>query len=235
VLLLLDSTSLWLPSPWHCCTASKASHHAACAGKGRGIFTTAAVAAGDLLLVAQPLALLYCEEGATPENEELADALAAAVAATTAAAAAPAASGSGGLALWQQHALLQLTAAGEGQDGAGAEQQQQQQQLLLQLLGDPADVAAAMQHVQPSSSSSSSSSEEADKQQQQQQQQQVVALAPVAGALPSADRVLQIVHANCTGEQVAYQHRPFMVTMIPVRPAVDCGGGVGTGSEFWRL
>jgi hypothetical protein len=156
-------------------------------------------------MVAQPLSLLYCEEGTTPENEELADALAAAVAATSTAAAqaASGSSSSGGLALWQQHALLQLKAAGEGQDGAGVEQQQ----LLLQLLGDPADLVTATGTAQGSSSSSSSSSnssssssEEAYKQQQQQQQQQqLVPLEPVADALPSADRVLQIVHANCTG------------------------------------
>jgi hypothetical protein len=169
------------------------------AGKGRGLFTSAAVASGDLLMVAQPLALLYCEEGTTPENEELADALAAAVAAastTAAQAASGSSSSSGGLALWQQHALLQLKAAGEGQDGAGAEQQQQ---LLLQLLGDSADVAAALK----ASSSSSSSGEEADK----QQQQQLAPLDPVAGALPSADRVLQIVHANCTGGRSVCQQR----------------------------
>eukprot|EP00775_Hariotina_reticulata_P013191 gene13191-13322_t len=47
-------------------------------GKGRGLFTTAAAAPGNLLLTAMPLALLYCEEGTTPEMEELADALAAA-------------------------------------------------------------------------------------------------------------------------------------------------------------
>jgi hypothetical protein len=142
-------------------------------------------------MVAQPLSLLYCEEGTTPENEELADALAAAVAATsTAAAQAASSSSSGGLALWQQHAMLQLQAAGEGQDGAGVEQQQ----LLLQLLGDPADVVKAAENAQ---GSSSSSSDEADK------QQLLVSLEPVAGPLPNADRVLQIVHANCTGGRSA--------------------------------
>ncbi|WIA18501.1 hypothetical protein OEZ85_009954 [Tetradesmus obliquus] len=168
-------------------------------GKGWGLFTTAAVAAGDLLLVAQPLALLYCEEGTTPENEELAEALAAAAAATAAAAGAQPASSSsssgssgGGLSLWQQHALLQLRATGEGPDTAAVDPQ-----LLQQLLGDPADVIAAPQIDQ---ASSNSSSEEASTQ-QQQQQQQVAPLPPASAALPGADRVLQIVHANCTGEE----------------------------------
>jgi hypothetical protein len=165
----------------------------ALAGKGRGIFTITAVAAGDLLLVAQPLALLYCEEGTTPENEELADALAAAVAATAAAAAqAPGSSSGEGLLLWQQHALLQLQAAGKGQDSAGLEQQQQ---LLLQLLGNPVDVAASLQTVP----TNNSSGEEASV------QQPLAPLPTIDAALPGADRVLQIVHANCIGE-TAYWH-----------------------------
>ncbi|KAF6262337.1 hypothetical protein COO60DRAFT_649132 [Scenedesmus sp. NREL 46B-D3] len=167
-------------------------------GKGRGVFTTAAVAAGDLLLVAQPLALLYCEEGTTPENEELADTLTAAVVATAAAAEAPSSSSSsssssGGLELWQQHALLQLRAAGEGQDGTAAEQHQQ---LLQQLLGDPSVVAAELRTAQASSSSSSSSAEAS-----KQQPQELAPLPPAPGALPSADKLLQVVHANCTGEE----------------------------------
>ncbi|KAI8466486.1 MAG: hypothetical protein J3K34DRAFT_524486 [Monoraphidium minutum] len=46
------------------------------AGKGRGLVTTAAVEEGALLMVAAPLGILYCEEGGTPENEDLADHLA---------------------------------------------------------------------------------------------------------------------------------------------------------------
>ncbi|KIZ01465.1 hypothetical protein MNEG_6495 [Monoraphidium neglectum] len=46
------------------------------AGAGRGLVTAAAVEEGELLMVAAPLGILYCPEGATPENEELADHLA---------------------------------------------------------------------------------------------------------------------------------------------------------------
>lgn len=37
---------------------------------------TSAVPPGQLLLVAAPLGILYCEEGTTPENEDLADLMA---------------------------------------------------------------------------------------------------------------------------------------------------------------
>ena len=46
-------------------------------GKGRGLSATTAAAPGDLLLTCEPLAILYCDEGSTPENEELADQMAA--------------------------------------------------------------------------------------------------------------------------------------------------------------
>jgi hypothetical protein len=181
-------------------TATATVWNLALAGKGRGVFTTAAVAAGDLLMVAQPLALQYCEEGTTPENEELAAALSAAVAATTTAAAAGAQSASSsssaaGLSLWQQHALLQLKPAGEGQDVAAVEQQ-----LLQQMLGDPADVLVASQTTANNSSSGSESNSESSGNEGSVQQQESAALPAVTATLPGADRVLQIVHANCTGK-----------------------------------
>lgn len=43
------------------------------AGQGRGVLATEAVQPGTLLLVAPPLSVLYCEEGTTPENEDLAE------------------------------------------------------------------------------------------------------------------------------------------------------------------
>ncbi len=43
------------------------------AGQGRGVFATEAVQPGTLLLVAPPLSVLYCDEGTTPENEDLAE------------------------------------------------------------------------------------------------------------------------------------------------------------------
>lgn len=103
------------------------------AGKGRGLFTTSAVSAGEVLLVGAPLVLLWSEEGTTPENEELAEHLVAAVAAT---AAAPGSSSSKGLSPWQQQALLQLRPPG-GQTGQQRHQQQQVLPDLRQLLGPP--------------------------------------------------------------------------------------------------
>jgi hypothetical protein len=144
------------------------------------------VQAGEVMLVSAPLALLYSEEGTTPENEELAEFLAAEVAATPAPAAAAAAGGSSkGLAPWQQHALLQMRGAGAGGAASKPQQQQQQQGLpdLRQLLGPPDEP------VQMHDSSSSSSEAGGGQQQQQQQVQQ----------LPSAEEVLQLVFANCTG------------------------------------
>jgi hypothetical protein len=141
-----------------------------CAGRGRGLFTTAAVAAGDVLLTGAPLALLYCEEGATPENEELAAHLAAL------AAAAVGGSSGGGLAPWQQRALLQLR-------GPGEQQQQQEQQVpdLQQLLGPPDERVWVDGQLQ--------AQQEEAKQQQQQQQQQ----------LSDAAQLTRLAFANCTG------------------------------------
>jgi hypothetical protein len=46
-------------------------------GRGRGLVASRQVAAGELLLVSLPLAVRFCEEGSTPENEELAEQMAA--------------------------------------------------------------------------------------------------------------------------------------------------------------
>ncbi|KAG1663734.1 hypothetical protein FOA52_006103 [Chlamydomonas sp. UWO 241] len=42
-------------------------------GRGRGLVATADVPAGTLLVCSVPLAVVWCDEGDTPENEELAD------------------------------------------------------------------------------------------------------------------------------------------------------------------
>lgn len=42
-------------------------------GKGRGVVTRETVSSGQLLMVDSPLAIMYCAEGVTPENEELAE------------------------------------------------------------------------------------------------------------------------------------------------------------------
>jgi hypothetical protein len=149
------------------------------AGRGRGLFTTAAVSAGDVLLVAAPLALLYSEEGHTPENEELAAHLAAIAAAAPAAAGGSGGSssgGSGGLAPWQRSALLQLR-------GPGAVDGQQQLPDLRQLLGPPDEAAWV----------------EGERQQQPRQQQQSQADAQQQ-QLPGPEELTRIVFANCTGE-----------------------------------
>jgi hypothetical protein len=153
------------------------------AGKGRGLFTTEAVQAGDVLLAAAPLVLLYSEEGTTPEIEELADHLAAAVAAT--AAAAGSSGSSKGLAPWQQHALLQLRGPGAAETSTPQQQQQQQMPSLRALLGPPEEPVEFH-----SSSSSNSSAEQPGNQQQLE----------AAGSLPSAEMLTQLAFANCTGD-----------------------------------
>lgn len=186
------------------------------AGKGRGLFATTAVKAGDLLIAAAPLALLYCDEGLTPEIEELADHLSAAVAATTnsssssqgssaaAAAAAP-------LALWQQHALLQLRppgAAAAAGGGTGVPD-------LLHLLGDPAYVAAAADAAAGGSS---------DAEQQEQQQQGAPSLLPALEKLPGLEDVLKLVFANCTGttEDCLTPNHPKQSQSIPTVSSFEC-------------
>ena len=42
-------------------------------GRGRGLVATTPLELGRLLLVSAPLGIVYCEEGSTPENEELAE------------------------------------------------------------------------------------------------------------------------------------------------------------------
>lgn len=42
-------------------------------GRGRGVVATSNLELGRLLLVSEPLAVIYCKEGGTPENEELAE------------------------------------------------------------------------------------------------------------------------------------------------------------------
>jgi hypothetical protein len=165
------------------------------AGKGRGLFTTAAVAPGDLLLVAAPLALLYCEEGTTPEIEELAEALAAAVAAT--------ASGlSGGLEGWQQQALLQLRPAGAAAAATPGGQPGSNSRLdLLQLLGPSEAVTAA---AGPAEEPAAAAAVHTEQQQQQQQQEDGTKEQYVSttSALPAPDHILKLVFANCTGESI---------------------------------
>eukprot|EP00879_Flechtneria_rotunda_P020233 GHRR01021277.1.p1 GENE.GHRR01021277.1~~GHRR01021277.1.p1 ORF type:complete len:452 (+),score=223.06 GHRR01021277.1:722-2077(+) len=161
---------------------------------GRGIFTTARVAAGDLLMVAAPLVLLYCEEGTTPEIEELADRLTAAVAATISSGRSGGSSSSvGGLAVWQQHALLQLRSAGIAGDANPGQMPD-----LLQLIGSPADFAAGLQ--------AASSGQQQLKQQQEREQQQQSSLAaplmqPPTGTLPGPEEVLKLAFANSSGEE----------------------------------
>jgi hypothetical protein len=44
-------------------------------GSGRGMLATSAIDVGALVLTSYPLGIVYCEEGSTPENEELGDQL----------------------------------------------------------------------------------------------------------------------------------------------------------------
>ncbi|KAF8059148.1 hypothetical protein HT031_005320 [Scenedesmus sp. PABB004] len=137
-------------------------------GMGRGLFTTDAAAPGDLLLVAAPLALLYCKEGATPENEELAEALSAAVAASR--------SGSGGSGGGG-------SSSDDGGGGGGAR--------ARALLGDPAEVGAVLQQQQAAAGGAAQAGGAAPQ----------PAAPPPPASLPDEAAVLQLVFANCTGEE----------------------------------